>query len=170
MAFDTFLFLLGVDGESTATITEPPLPSKAFEIISWSFGASNPSTVGSGKGGLSAGKVQISSFNVNKKSENASPVLFQNCCTGEHIEKATLIMRKAAGGSNKQMTFLQYDFTHVMVDSIHWSGSAGGDDTPMESISFAFATVTIKNMKQDIASGKMVTGAGARWDITKITQ
>jgi type VI secretion system secreted protein Hcp len=169
MAFDTFLFLEGINGESTAKIDNPPLPSKAFEIYSWSFGASNPSTVGSGKGGLSAGKVSVSSFNVMKKTEDASPQLFLNCCTGQHIAKGSIIMRKAAGKDNKQMTFLQYDFTELMVDSIQWSGSQGGDDTPMESISFAFATVFVKNYKQD-AKGVMAIGSGASWDLTKVSQ
>ncbi len=170
MAFDTFLFLEGIDGESTATIESPPIPSKPFEIISWSFGGSNPSTVGSGKGGLSAGKVSVSSFNVMKKTENASPQLFLNCCTGQHIPKGTVIMRKATGKDGKQQTFLQYDFTEVMVDSIQWSGSAGGDDTPMESISFAFATVAVTNYTQDTLKGTMKKGAGATWDLTKVTQ
>lgn len=169
MAFDTFLFLEGINGESTAVINDPPLPSKAFEIFSWSFGASNPSTVGSGKGGLSAGKVSVSTFNVMKKTENASPQLFLNSCTGQHIAKAAIIMRKATGKDGKQQTFLRYDFTDVMVDSIQWSGSAGGDDTPMESVSFAFATVSITNYMQT-KTGSMEKGAGATWDLTKVSQ
>lgn len=170
MAFDTFLFLEGIDGESTAKIENPPLPSKAFEILSWSFGASNPSTVGSGRGGLSAGKVSVSTFNVMKKTENASPQLFLNNCTGQHIAKGSIIMRKATGKDGKQQTFLQYDFTEVMVDSIQWSGHSGGDDTPMESISFAFATVSVINYVQDTLKGTMKKGAGASWDLTKVTQ
>ena len=169
MAFDTFLFLEGIDGESTAKIENPPLPSKPFEIFSWSFGSSNPSTVGSGKGGLSAGKVSVSTFNVMKKTEDASAQLFLNNCTGQHIPKGCIIMRKATGKDNKQATFLQYDFEEVMVDSIQWSGSAGGDDTPMESVSFAFAKVSIQNWLQG-KDGKMAKGAGATWDLTKVTQ
>ncbi len=170
MAFDTFLFLEGIDGESSAAIESPPLTSKPFEILSWSFGGSNPSTVGSSKGGLSAGKVSVSSFNVMKKTENASAQLFLNCCTGQHIKKGSVIMRKATGKDGKQQTFLQYDFTEVMVDSIQWSGSAGGDDTPIESVSFAFATVAITNYTQDTLKGTMKKGAGATWDLTKVTQ
>ena len=30
-----------------------------------------------------------------------------------------------------------------MVESVQWSGSSGGDDTPTESVSFAFAKVEI---------------------------
>jgi type VI secretion system secreted protein Hcp len=170
MAFDTFLFLDGINGESTAEIQSPPLPTKPFEIFSWSFGASNPSTVGSGKGGLSAGKVSVSTFNVMKKTEDASPQLFMNCATGEHVKKGSIIMRKATGQSGKQQTFLQYDFTELMVDSIQWSGSAGGDDTPMESVSFAFATVAITNYVQDTNKGTMKKGAGASWDLTKVVR
>lgn len=170
MAFDTFLYLDGINGESTAVIDNPPMQGvRPFEIFSWSFGASNPSTVGSGKSGLSAGKVQVSSFNVMKKTENASPQLFMNCCTGQHVPKASIIMRKAGGKDNKQMTFIKYDFTHVMVDNIQWSGSAGGDDTPMESISFAFATVAVTNYVQQ-TDGRMAVGNGASWDLTKVTQ
>lgn len=170
MAFDTFLFLEGIDGESTAKIENPPISNKPFEIYSWSFGASNPSTVGSGREGLSAGKVTVSSFNVMKKTENASAQLFLNSCTGQHIAKGSVIMRKATGKDGKQQTFLQYDFTKIMVDSIQWSGTHGGDDTPMESISFAFATVAITNYLQDTTKGTMKKGAGATWDLTQVTQ
>ena len=104
-----------------------------------------------------------------KKTEDASPQLFMNCCTGQHIPKATILMRKATGKDTKQQTFLRYDFDDVMVDSIQWSGAAGGDDTPMESISFAFAKVSITNFKQDPAKGAMSKGSGATWDLTKVT-
>ena len=46
MAFDTFLKLTGIEGESTAKGME-----KQIEVYSFSWGASNPSTVGSGSGG-----------------------------------------------------------------------------------------------------------------------
>ncbi|MEO7986135.1 MAG: type VI secretion system tube protein Hcp, partial [Gemmatimonadales bacterium] len=52
MAFDAFLKIDGVDGESTRKGFE-----KQTEIFSYSFGASNPSTVGSGGGGGGGGKV-----------------------------------------------------------------------------------------------------------------
>lgn len=170
MAFDTFLFLDGVVGESTATIDAKPdgLAGPPMEIYSFSWGASNPTTVGSHSTGLSAGKVSLSSFNIMKRSDNSSPVLFQHCATGEHIKKGAVVMRKATGKAGKQATFLQYDFENMMVDSVQWSGSSGGDDTPTESVSFAFAKVTITNYIQDISKGTMTKGTGAVWDVTKV--
>ena len=79
MAFNAFL-----------QITTPPVAGEAtqanyagqIEIYSFSFGASNPTTVSSGQAGLSAGKVSISSFNVMKKADKSSPPLFAACSAG----------------------------------------------------------------------------------------
>lgn len=168
MAFDTYMILDGgakVKGEATATGLTPA--TGWFEIFSFSWGASNPTTVGTTGKGLAAGKVSVSSFNVMKKSENASPLLFSNCCTGQHFGTAQVVMRKAAGSDAKQAIFLQYDFSDVMVESIQWSGSSGGDDTPTESISFAFAVVKVTHYTQETKDGKMTKGNEASWDLTK---
>jgi type VI secretion system secreted protein Hcp len=139
-----------------------------IEIFSFSFGASNPTTVGSGITGLSAGKVSISSFNCMKKTESSSGVLFTACCTGEHFTKATVTLRKATGTSGKQQNFLTYVLEDVMVESIQWSGSSGGDDTPTESISLAFGKITIDYFKQDAKTGALKSTGAASWDLTKV--
>jgi type VI secretion system secreted protein Hcp len=165
MAFDTYMQIDGgtvVVGEATAS----GIPKGAFEIFSFSWGASNPTTVGTTGGGLSAGKVSVSSFNIMKKSEKSSPVLFGACCTGQHYKTAQVVLRKATGASGKQSTFIQYDFTDVMVESIQWSGSSGGDDTPTESVSFAFGKVKIAYNVQDSAAGTTSKGSEASWDLT----
>jgi type VI secretion system secreted protein Hcp len=165
MAFDTYMQIgdgTQVVGEATAS----GIPAGAFEIFSFSWGASNPTTVGTTGGGLSAGKVSVSSFNVMKKSEKSSPILFSSCCTGQHYTTATVVMRKAAGTAGKQSTFIQYNFADVMVESVQWSGSSGGDDTPTESVSFAFAKVTIQYNLQNSATGATSAGPTASWDLT----
>ena len=167
MAFDTYMIIDAaavVKGEATAAGLKPA--TGWFEIFSFSWGASNPTTVGTGATGLAAGKVSVSSFNVMKKSEDASPLLFSACCNGQHYAKAQIVMRKATGTGGQQI-FLQYDFTDVMVESIQWSGSSGGDDTPTESVSFAFAKVTIQYFKQGTDKGHLVAGNSASWDLTK---
>jgi type VI secretion system secreted protein Hcp len=162
MAFDTFLDLgKDCEGESTAAGMEGKI-----EIFSFSWGASNPTTVSSGKGGLSGGKVSISSFNVMKKTEKSSPKLFSMCCGGKHFAEANITMRKATGGGQKM--FLKYIFHDVMVESIQWSGSSGGDDTPTESVSFAFAKVEISYQQQDSAGGNVGKAVDASWDLTKV--
>ncbi len=162
MAFDAFLKIGSgpdVKGEST-----DKSHAGEIEIYSFSLGASNPSTVSSGTTGAGGGKVSISSLNVMKKTDSASAVLFQACCSGDHYSTATLTLRKA-GGKNP-LEYLVYTFTEVYVDSIQWSGSAGGgDDTPSESVSFSFASVHAKYtpQKTDGTGGSPMEGG---WDVT----
>jgi type VI secretion system secreted protein Hcp len=162
MAFDTFLDLAGVAGESTAKGFEGKI-----EIYSFSWGASNPTTIGSGSTGIAGGKVSISSFNAMKKTEKSSPSLFSACCTGKHFATATVTMRKASGDSG-QKAFLTYTFTDVMVESVQWSGSTGGDDTPTESVSFAFGKVEINYQQQDSKGGSVGNAVKGSWDLTTV--
>jgi type VI secretion system secreted protein Hcp len=167
MPFDSYMKITGpdVNGEATAKEME-----KYIELYSFSWGASNPTTVGPGSSGLSAGRAAVSSFNVMKKSETSSANLFAACCAGQHYKKADVYLRKATGTDGGQKTFLKYSFEDVMVESIQWSGSSGGDDTPTESVSLAFAKVSIEYYKQAEDTGSMTKVGNATWDLTKVSK
>ncbi len=173
MAFDTYLLIgdgtknpTGAGGEATASGLTPA--TGWIAIYSFSWGASNPTTVSSGSTGLSAGKVSVSSFNIMKKTENSSCDLFQACCTGQHYATAKWSCARPRARPASRPTFLQYDFTDVMVESVQWSGSSGGDDTPTESVSFAFAKVKISYSKQDEKTGAATPANNASWDATAV--
>ena len=106
MASDFYLKIDGVKGEATAKGL-----ADFMEIASFSFGASNPASVGSQGGGSASGKVSLSSFNVMKRTDMASPTLFQMCCAGdlrpqlalpgevhEHVVRHGLGPRVSGGG------------------------------------------------------------------------
>jgi type VI secretion system secreted protein Hcp len=162
MAFDTYLELADIPGEATASGFEGKI-----EIFSFSWGASAPVTIGAGSTGVSASRVSISSFNVMKKTDIASPKLFNAACLGTHIPTMKVSMRKQTG-TGGQDTFLIYSFDEVMVESIQWSGSSGGDDTPTESVSFAFGKVTVE-YKQQGADGTLTAGTPVVWDLRTLT-
>jgi type VI secretion system secreted protein Hcp len=162
MAFDTYLDLKGIPGEATAEGFE-----KKIEIFSFSWGASAPVTIGSGTSGISASKVSISSFNIMKRTDVASTKLFEACCLGSHIDTMKVSMRKQTGVGGQE-AFLIYDFTEVLVESIQWSGSSGGDDTPTESVSFAFGKVQVEYKVQG-KDGKLTAGTPVVWDLTKVS-
>ena len=162
MAFDAYMKVDGVEGESTAKGHE-----KEIEVLSFSFGASNPSSVGPGTTGIAASRVSVSSFNFMKRTDKTSAILFQKCCAGKHIKEVVLTMLKASGDSG-QAPFLKYTFTDVMVDSIQWSGSPGGDDVPTESVSFAFAKVAIEYQQQATSGGAVGQPVVAEWDLTTV--
>lgn len=162
MAFDAYLEITGIPGESTAKGFE-----KKIEIYSFSWGAAAPVSVGPGTGGMTASRVSISSFNIMKKTDVASPKLFLATCTGEHIDKMTLSLRKQTGKGGQDV-YLKYVFEEVMVESVQWSGSSSGDDTPTESVGFAFAKVTVEYKAQGI-DGKLAAGTPVTWDQTKVS-
>ena len=159
MSFDAFLQIDDLKGEAEAAGFEG-----AIEILSFNWGASNP-TNPSGTGGGS-GKVSLSEFSIMKKTDSASNKLFANCCAGEHFDKATVSFRKAGG---EQVVYLIYEFETVFTTSIMWSGSTGGDDVPTESASFAYKKVTITYHPQEDAGG-----AGGpdiqSWDVSKVSK
>jgi type VI secretion system secreted protein Hcp len=156
MALEAFLKIEGIPGES-----RKQGHADEIDIFSFSFGASNPTTVGKGTG-AGASQVNISSFNIMKATDLSSTALFLRCAKGEHIPTAIITLRKA-GGTNP-LEYLQYKFTKVYVDSIQWSGASGGDDTPTESLSLAFEKVEIVYSSQaDDGTAKKTVGSG--WDI-----
>lgn len=140
MAMDCFLHIEGVDGEATKAGFE-----KWIEIDNFSWGASNPTTIGPGTTGAAGGRVSLSSFSFMKRSDATSAEIFKHCCTGTHFEKATLKMMKATG--DQPMEFITYDFTEVYVDSVSWSASRS-DNEPAEAVTFAFGKIEVSYMPQ----------------------
>jgi type VI secretion system secreted protein Hcp len=159
MAFDAFLKIDGLDGESTRIGFE-----KQLEITSFNWGAANPATIGAGGGG--GGKVSITTFNISRKTDAASPLLFQSCCDGTHYAKAVVTLIKSGGRS--PVDFIKYEFEKVYVESVQWSGATGGDDTPLESVSFVFSKVsfTYTPQKPDGSKGSPSVGT---WDLAGVS-
>jgi type VI secretion system secreted protein Hcp len=161
MASDYYLKIDGVKGETTAKGL-----AEFMEISSFSFGASNPASVGSQGGGSASGKVSLSSFNVLKRTDKASPTLFQMCCAGEHAASAEVQIRKSSGNDGEQATFIKYVFSEVYIDSVQWSGASGAGAYPSESLSFSFEKVEVNYFPQD-AKGKIATASkDASWNVT----
>ena len=159
MAFDAFLKVEGVQSESTRAGHE-----KEIELISFSWGAANPTSIGIGGGGGS-GKVSVSTFNFMKKTDAASAPLFQACCEGKHFPKAVVTLHKAGG--KESVDYLKYEFEKVYVESVQWSGASGGDDVPMESVSFAFGKVVMTYTQQKDDGSKGAASVGS-WDVMKV--
>jgi len=122
--FDVFIEIDGIEGSSGH--------QNAIDVMSWSFGASNPTIVGTGSG-LSGGKVSISSFNFMKRIDKSSPMLYSKVVKGEHIKNAVLHVRRG------NTDLLKITLSDVLVSS--WSLSGSGGDNPTESLSLNFSEV-----------------------------
>jgi type VI secretion system secreted protein Hcp len=149
MAFDAFLKLDGIDGESTDAAHKGEI-----EVLSFSWGVNQTGSLSGGSGG-GAGKASFQDLHFNTMVSKASPVLFKACATGQHIKKAVLALRKAGG---RQQDFLKIELEDVLVSSYQPAGDAGGD-APVEDLALNFAKIQFSYTTQnaDGSAGDSVT-------------
>jgi type VI secretion system secreted protein Hcp len=154
--WDAYLTVEGITGESQRAGHE-----EQIELQSFSFGASNPSSIGIGAGG-GVGAVDIHSFSFEKYTDASSAELFKHCCAGKHFPTAKVTLYKA-GGDGGPVDYLIFDFEEVYVDNIQWSGSEG-QGIPTEMVEFSFGKVVVTYNQQDSAGAKSGSFMGS-WDI-----
>ena len=156
MAYDAFLKLDGIQGES-----QKDNHKQEIDLMSFSWGASNSSSVGTGTG-VSVGKVAVSDFSIMKATDSSSPVLFQKCCDGSVMTTGVVTLQRQVQGT--ATPYLVYNFTNVYVTSVQWSGSGGSGDAPMESVAFCFEVgqVDYTALNDDGSGGTPIHGG---WDV-----
>jgi len=182
MAFDTYMQFLDstgkkwVPGESQVVIekkNESPIGQDimagcVFEIDDFSFDIEQVLNIGSQSSGIGSGKVTFNPFQITRKSDRASPLLFTMCCTGEHFQQVSLYLRRAGGQGGllgastaaSGMTFLRFDFALVGVKTISWSGS-DGDEACKEEVTFEYGALQVRYVQQDVTGG-IKSGADAQ--------
>jgi len=154
MAADIYLKLGDIKGESTDDKHKDEI-----DILAWSWGVSNPTSMASGGGG-GVGKVNFQDIHFTHYVDKATPNLMKMCATGEHIKEATLTQRKQGKG---QQEFLVIKLSDVMVSSVSPGGSEAGT-APLESVSLAFAKVALEYKAQK-PDGSLDAGIHFKYDI-----
>jgi type VI secretion system secreted protein Hcp len=152
MAADYFLQITGIAGES-----KEAKHKDWIDVLSWSFGESNPGVPSTGSG-AGAGRVQMSDFNFMAVTSKASPKLFLACATGQHMKEAKLSAVKTGG---MQQEYLSWTFSDVLVSAYQTSGSSG--DVSMDSVSLVFSKVQVQYKAQK-PDGSLDAPIVAGWD------
>ncbi len=128
---------------------------ETIEIASWSFGSSNPSSVGSS--GMSAGREAstpaISEIVVTKTQDKSSPKLAEGVSKG----KTTQELKKQT--THNGDTYYQVKLTDVMVSSWSVSGQGSGDPVPTESLSLNFTKIEWNYTPQNADSPALLKGS-----------
>ncbi len=160
MAFDCFLKIDGVDGEST-----DDKHSDWIELLSFSTGVSQISSgAASSGGGRSAQRCDHQDFSVVKTLDKASPKLALYCCNGTHIKEVTVELCRAGGDKQK---YMEYKMSDVIVTSARPGGSAqGGEALPLEEVSFNYGKIEWTYTETDHKTGKPKGDVATNWDLT----
>jgi len=144
MAFDAFLKIDGITGESTDNKHKGEI-----EVLSFSWGVKQTTSTGGSGGG--AGRAQVSDFSIVKHVDTASPQLFVAVCSGERFKDALFTLSKA-GGKGEAVNFLKIKLADVLISSFQSSG----DDSPTEQVSLNFAKIemSVRNAQGQWTQGE----------------
>jgi type VI secretion system secreted protein Hcp len=156
MAVNAYLTIDGRPGPSTSL-------KNAIDILSFSFGASNTAVIGPGSSGgeSRAGRADVSNLTVMKVLDKTSPLLFDDCCTGNYLKKVELQYFKPTG--DQQESYFKIHMENALITSIQLSGSS---ENPTESISFAFEKVKVSYNPEE--GGKLKGFIDKGFDMLKL--
>jgi type VI secretion system secreted protein Hcp len=156
MAVNAYLKLDGRPGASTSK-------KDHIDVLSFSFGATMQHVIGPGSAGAESrvGRADVHNVTVMKVVDKTSPLLFQDCVTGNILKTADLIYAKATGG--QQDDYFKIHMEQVLVTSIQKSGS---NENPTESISLAFEKVKVSYNPEE--GGKLKGWVEKGFDLMKL--
>ena len=155
MAFDAFLKIDGIPGEST-----DDKHKNEIQLESFSWGAQQTGTRARGGGG-GAGKVAMDDFSFVMRMNKASPKLMLSCANGTHIKSAILTCRKAG---KDQQEYLKFTFSDLLVSNYETGGSHAADLIPVDKVSINFSKVEFE-YKEQKASGALGGTVKTGWDL-----
>jgi len=118
MAIALFMKVDGATGESKNAVYKDHT-----ELDSFSWGATQPSSMHSGGGG-GAGKVSFHDLTCVGKMDKAYPSVYIKCASGEHISKVEIMGAKAGGD---QIEYFKITLEDVLVTNVSVSGSSGAE-------------------------------------------
>jgi type VI secretion system secreted protein Hcp len=124
-----------IDGEATAKGKE-----KWIEVLSFSWGVTNSSTITSGGGG-GAGKASFQDLHFVQKTQASSPKLLSAAARGEHIKSALLTFLKGESAA-APAEYLKLKLEDVIISSYQTAGAEGSEgDVPTDQVSLNFAKI-----------------------------
>lgn len=161
MAFDAFLKIDGIPGEST-----DDKHKDWIEVSSFNLGISQPSAGAASSGGArSAERADFDDFSVTKALDKASPKLSVYVCKGDHIKEVKLELCRATGEKSK---YMEYKMEDVLVTSHRPGGSSqGGESLPTEEVSFNYGKITWTYTETDHKTGKAKGNLSTHWSLVE---
>lgn len=150
-----------IEGESMVKGHE-----KEIDVLSYSWGVSQPSAGASGSG-MSASTAQFQSLSIMKYIDKSSPTLMMKCATGTTIGNAVMTVREAAGEEGTYINYLVVTMEPAFVTSYSTSASGSEGDKGTESITLAFRKIKIEYTPQETTAGTPEASIPFSWDVAK---
>ncbi len=155
MAFDAFVKIDGIPGEST-----DDKHKDWMEVLTFNWGANQPaSATASSSGGATSERANFDNFEVTKSIDKASPKLALACADGTHIKQITVELCRA--GKDK-VKYMEYKLSNCIISSI--TNGGGGEGEPAEHLSFNYGKIEWTYTQQKRSDGSGGGNVAAGWD------
>jgi len=163
MAFDAFLNIQGIPGDST-----DQAHTGWIEVLSFNHGIEQPVTKSASAGGARAGeRANHGPFVITKDLDKATCLLERSVCTGANIPTIELQLCRATGSKQQYMS---YKMTDCIVTFVRPSGVATGDGAlPIEEVGFSYSSITWTYTDTDEKTGASKGNITSKWDVTTNT-
>jgi len=160
MAFDAFIKINGIEGEST----DGRHPGW-IEIIAYRSGHSMPiSKRASSPQGAALGRVEFDTFTFSKLLDKSSPLLMSACAAGTHINEITIELCRA--GTDK-VRFMTYRLKNSLISSVLISSGDPKNGFPVELVKIDFGKIEWCYTQQNRHGGLATGHIAAAWDLQR---
>ena len=156
MAFDAFIKIEGIPGESTDKNHKDWI-----EVTSYKWGVTQgASHTASTTGGAAHQRADFQDFSFMKNLDKSSPKLALACASGQVAK--SVIIELCRAGSDK-LKYMEYKLTNAIVSSVATGGGDGGE--PQETVMLNYGKIewTYTQQKREDGSGGGNVAGG--WDL-----
>lgn len=156
MAFDAFLQVDGIEGESTDKDHRGWI-----EIIDFGFLVRQRASAGaSTAGGAGSERADFADFLIRKQIDRASPLLSVACAAGTHIDEIVVALHRSGG---EKIRFMAYRMNNCIISKVKvYGGESYGFAFPAESVGVSFGSIqlcyTVQKRKGGGAAGNIAGG------------
>lgn len=160
MAFDAFLKIDGIPGDSTDAAHQGWI-----EILSYRHGIEQPTSRSQSAGGArSSERANHDPFVIVKELDIATCLLERNVCNGANIPTITLELCRATGSKQK---YMQYKLTDSIVTFVRPRGDCAADgQLPSEEVGFSYSKIEWTYTDTDEKTGASKGNVSSHWDVT----
>ncbi len=157
MAFDAFIKIDGIEGEST-----DEKHAGWIEVTSYNTGLSQTvSSTASSAGGASAERADFQDFSITKQIDKASPKLAVACADGTHI--GSIVVELCRSGTDK-VKFMEYKMTNCIISG---TSTTGGGEFPTENVTIDYGKIEWSYTQQKRKGGGAAGNVASGWDLEK---
>jgi type VI secretion system secreted protein Hcp len=160
MAFDAFIKIDGIEGESTDDKHQGWI-----EIQSYRSGHSQTiSKTASSAGGATAERADFNTFAFSKLLDKSSPLLMSACAAGTHINEITIELCRA--GTDK-IKFMEYKLKNSLISTVSTSSGDPNNSFPVELVKINFGKIEWCYIQQKRQGGWASGNIAVGWDLQR---